>query len=292
MDPHLRLIGLPMLIACALAVASLPQIVIAEDDPPSLLDQLKHAVADAIESVKEVADSNAATNANVVDDSAVVWHPTLEQAIDAARENGKPIFAIVGAPWCGFCEKLQEELQGEAEQEFSEKWVLAKINADDEVNDARELRANALPALRLLSSDGIVTVSRDGYAPVSELTQWLDDSYQRTKAQMPGLLAKDIQELDESDIDTLISLMAIRDVTARRVVLNRLGEIPQHAAGPAIDLLAGGNLAHQLSALQLLRKWDAPIDGIDPWEPASISDHAVRRLKNWGSEKYPSVDTE
>ena len=137
-----------------------------------------------------------------------------------------------------------------------------------------------------------MTGSRDGYAPVSELASWLEDSYQQTKAQMPSLLAKDIAELDESEIETLIGLMAIRDITARRVVLNRLSEMPQHAAGPAIELLASGNLAHQLSALQLLRGWQAPVDGLDPWEPASISDEAVQRLRSWGSKKYRGQPSE
>ncbi len=271
---------------CCLIVVGVPQSAFAQDSPPSLLDQLKAAVANVMES---------AGSADVVDEqpvTAVTWHPTLEQAVEEARESGKPIFAVVGAPWCSFCEKLQLELKGEGENKIAERWVLAKINADDEVNDARELRANALPALRLLSSDGVVTASHDGYAPVSQLTRWLDVRYELTKAQMPGLLTKEIAELDESEIETLIGLMAIRDVTARRVVLNRLGEMPQHAVHPAIDLLASGRLADQLSALQLLRTWGAPLAGLDPWEPASISDAAVGRLKAWGLEKYPAESIE
>jgi thioredoxin-like negative regulator of GroEL len=258
------------------------------DEPQSLLHQLKQAVGAAIQNASqpsEAADSDATPSKQA---ASVTWHATLEAAVDAARESGKPIFAIVGAPWCSFCEKLQGELKGKPETEIAEKWVLAKINADDQLNDARELNANALPALRLLSSDGIVTASRDGYAPVGELTQWLDDSYELTKAQMPSLLTKEIAELDESEIETLISLMAIRDVTARRVVLNRLAEMPQHAAGPAIDLFITGTLAHQLSALQLLKKWEAPVDGFDPWDPASMDDDALQQLQAWGSEKYPA----
>ncbi len=274
------------------------------DEPPALLDQLKQAVGAAIERATQPTqpteidadaepddaqpDGAESSVAKPSDQTSVTWHATLEASVDAARASGKPIFVIVGAPWCSFCEKLQGELQGKPETEIADKWVLAKINADNEVNDARELNANALPALRLLSSDGIVTVSREGYLPVGELTQWLDDSYQLTKARMPSLLTKEIAELDEGEIETLISLMAIRDVTARRVVLNRLAEMPQHAAGPVIDLLVTGTLAHQLSALQLLRKWEAPIDGLDPWDPPSMDDDVLKQLQAWGSEKYPA----
>ena len=119
-----------------LASMAIPQIVMAQDDPPSFLDQLKKAVAGAVNGIQE-------TDTKLGLDAAVTWHPTLEAAIDDARESGKPIFAVVGAPWCGFCEKLQQELKGAAEAKIAEKWVLAKINADNEVNDAHELRADA-----------------------------------------------------------------------------------------------------------------------------------------------------
>lgn len=244
-------------------------------------DQLTDAIAGALTKATEL------TPQEVTDTDLVVWHPTLESAIDDARRQGKPILVVVGAPWCGYCEKLHDDLEGEAETALSKQWVLAKINADDEVNDARELHVNGLPALRLLSSDGVTAASQDGYLPIDQLTQWLDQNYQVSRAQMPGLLAKDIEELDESEIETLISLMAVRDVTARRVVLNRLSEMPQQSVHQTIDLFASGNLAHQLSALHLLQHWKAPVDGLDPWEPVSIDHTAIDRLKAWETENYP-----
>ena len=177
------------------------------DEPPTLIEQLKRAVGAAIEQATQPSESTEtdadaesddakpndakrdgaeSNDTKPTDQTSVTWHATLAESVDAARASGKPIFAIVGAPWCSFCEKLQGELEGNPETELAEKWVLAKINADDEVNEARELNANALPALRLLSSDGIVTVSRDGYLPVGELKRWLDDSYELTKARMPS----------------------------------------------------------------------------------------------------------
>ena len=249
-------------------------------ETPSLLQQLTEAISGAVSEAAGSTDPNR-------DVAPVIWHSTLNDAIDDARQQGKPVFVVVGAPWCGFCDKLHEELEGDAETAMSEKWVLAKINADDEVNDARELHANALPALRLLSSDGITAASRDGYLPVAQLTEWLSENYEITQARMPGLLAKDIEALDENEIETLIKLMAVRDVTARRVVLNRLGEMPAKAVHQTIDLFASGNLAHQLSALHLLTQWNAPVEGLDPWEPTSIDEASIDRLKVWVSENYP-----
>ena len=255
------------------------------DEPPSLYERLRASIGNAI--VESSGSEDQVEPGVTQSDAEITWHPTLESAVAVARKEGKPIFAVVGAPWCSFCEKLHDELQGEPEAEIAEKWVLAKINADDQVNDARELRANALPSLRLLSSDGIVTVAQDGYAPVPQLMRWLEASYDRTKAQMPALLTKEIAELDADEIDTLLGLMSIRDVTARRVVLNRLSEMPEHAASPAIELLATGKLGEQLAALQLLRDWDAPVEGIDPWEPDSISDDRAAKLRAWGDQAYP-----
>ena len=259
-------------------------------DEPSVLDRLKSAATDAFEQLQETAgemnDTNAQSNESeegtVTEREAIsIWHADLDSAIKDAKEQGKPIFAIVGAPWCSFCQKLEKEVDGKPAKKMAKKWVLAKINADEQVGDARELRANGLPALRLLSSDGITTVAKDGYMSASQLALWLDDNYDQTKAEMPKLLTKEIAELDEKEIDTLIRLMAIRDVTARRVVLSRIAEMPEHAAEPTVDMIEKGTLAEKLSALQLLKEWKAPIESIDPWDPKTISDQVVTDLRKW-----------
>ena len=85
-----------------------------------------------------------------------------------------------------------------------------------------------------------MTAAQDGYLAADELVTWLADNIQTTQASMPTLLAKDIEKLDEDDIQTLMELIAIRDVTARRLVLTRLAQMPKDCAKPVVDLMADG----------------------------------------------------
>jgi thiol-disulfide isomerase/thioredoxin len=93
-------------ILCSLALLAMATAThsVAADEPPSLFDQLKTAIAEAVDGARQWVPLEQELES--ADHTAVTWHATLEVAIDDARQSGKPIFVIVGAPWCAFCEKL------------------------------------------------------------------------------------------------------------------------------------------------------------------------------------------
>lgn len=221
--------------------------------------------------------------------SAGRWATTLDDAVSVASETNKPIFVIVGAEWCVFCKQLEQELTDPTLSRIGERWVLAKIDADDRVSDARELRANGLPSLRLLSRDGIIAYSHDGYLSVAELEAWLDENYQAVKSNVPGMLEIKPADYSDQQIAELIEFIATRDVTVRRIILERLEQIPQRCVAKAIELLESDRLAKQLSALELLRRWQAPVEDLDPWIPGSIDQAVITRLRRWSQENYPDA---
>ena len=232
-----------------------------------------------------VAESSETTTT----DFESVWKSTLDDAVSVATESNKPIFVIVGAEWCVYCKKLEEELTEELVDGIAEHWVLAKIDSDDRVSDARELRANGLPSLRLLSKDGIIAYSRDGYMPVAELQAWLDENHNAVKSNVPQMLEIDPADFTNEQVAELVEFVSTRDVTVRRIILDRLAKIPDRCVVKAIDLLESKRLAKQLSALELLRRWKAPIDGVDPWVPGSIDQSVITRLRRWSKENYPDA---
>ena len=220
------------------------------------------------------------------------WHATLDDAITQAAESNKPIFVIVGAPWCVYCKKLEKELQGDQTTELARTWVLAKIDADEQVSDARELRANGLPSLRLLSTDGVVAYSHDGYMDGTALRTWLNESYDAVKNNVPQMLEIDPADFSDEQVGELVGFLATRDVTVRRIIIERLSKIPNRCVIQTIELLNSKRLADQLSAIQLLRRWKAPVEELDPWIPGSIDEQTIETLRQWSNLTYPEATIE
>lgn len=222
---------------------------------------------------------------------SVVWLETLEEAVTDARLQGKPIFALVGAPWCGYCKQLEQEIRGATENEIANDFVLLHVNADIQIQDARSLNANALPALRILSMDGDPIADRDGYVPAENLLQWLKDNLDGAAPDAPSVLSTPMDQLDDEGLTQLIAKMSARNITTRRIVLQRLSGNPERVAAAVVDRFENGALADRLSGLQLLQQWKAPTEGLDPWIPASIDDQAIARLRQWQNEAFPRLAT-
>lgn len=222
---------------------------------------------------------------------SAVWLETLQEAVTDARLQGKPIFALVGAPWCGYCKQLEQEIRGATENEIANDFVLLHINADIQIQDARSLNANALPALRILSMDGDPIADRDGYLPPENLLQWLNDNQDGAAPDAPSVLSTPMDQLDDEGLTQLVAKMSDRNITTRRIVLQRLSGNPKRVAAAVVDRFENGALADRLSGLQLLQQWEAPTEGLDPWIPASIDDQAIGRLRQWQNEVFPRLAT-
>jgi thiol-disulfide isomerase/thioredoxin len=241
---------------------------------------------------KEPSGGNQVGDAERETQTLTVWHATLDDAVKDAAKTDKPIFVIVGAEWCVFCKKLEEQINSEVADKLAETWVLAKIDADARVSDARELRANGLPSLRLLSKDGVIVSSHDGYLETDALMAWLDESFDAVDSNVPEMLEIDPADYSDQQISELFDLIATRDVTVRRIIIDRLSKVPDRCVVKTIDLLSSKRLADQLSALQLLRLWKAPVEGLDPWIPKTIDGAAVRRLREWRKQSFPDASIE
>ena len=81
-------------------------------DPPTANEKSVSEGANGAGSASQDSDASADTTNTAAATNGVFWHKTLKNAIKQATEDRKPIFVIVGAPWCSFCEKLELELEG------------------------------------------------------------------------------------------------------------------------------------------------------------------------------------
>ena len=130
---------------------------------------------------------------------------------------------------------------------------------------------------------GQVVASHDGYLTAAQLTQWLDE-----KKPLAGDLPP--AELSESGAPSAVGVVRLvrqldqSDALLREAAINRLEGYPGEAAGPVTEAFATGSLQTRLAALELLGQWKAPIAGLDPWRPATVTDARLKALRDWSAK--------
>jgi HEAT repeat protein len=204
----------------------------------------------------------------------------LEQAIAAAQQSRRPILAIVGGAACPHCRTLEQELQKEdARQELS-RWTVAVLDVDRSPDDAARLLVRAIPALRILTPAGQLIAAREGALPSPELVAWLRAHFTAASgAASPELTAPG--ELTALAAVRLARELGRRDATAREAAIRRLLARPAVAAPPVAAAFADGPLAARLAALEILETWKAPVAGLDPWRPETITRERLEAIAAW-----------
>jgi len=136
------------------------------------------------------------------------WAPTkqdaakvLQAALDRASSEDKRVFLHFGAPWCGWCHKLDGFLAREDVAKLIGKdYVDVKID-NDRMNGAKEIFAKycktpgGIPWFAFLDAKGEVLANSDGPKGNIGYPMTADEI-----AQFVALLKKTARKLDDSDI--------------------------------------------------------------------------------------------
>lgn len=213
------------------------------------------------------------------------WLDDLEAAYPIARRSAGQILVRVGAEWCGWCEKLGEELDKPAVQSELKRFTLVYLDADKDGDAARKLGVGPIPALRILSPDGKIVARHDGYLAAAELIDWLGGEHAGVE-KLPEILTAS-EPIDGPAARELLRELGRRETARREAAIRRLLPSPEAAATEVAKAFADGKLAVRLSALELLDAWDAPIDGLDPWRPETIDDERLKALARWAAAVVP-----
>lgn len=214
----------------------------------------------------------------------------FEEATKLSLLEQRPVLAVLGAEWCTWCRKLEGELDTKDADAILKRWIVVKVDVDAAPDLAEKLQANALPSLRILGRDQKIIASSEGYLPVAELADWLSEHLAAADPAIQRVLYAS-GKLTSNDLKQLGGFLADSAVDVRTAAQERLLSSRGVAKGFVVDLLRTGNLAQQLSAVGVLRRWNAPTDGLDPWEPDSINSNSVEPLLAWLGESDAEAET-
>ncbi|QDT41962.1 HEAT repeat protein [Gimesia alba] len=208
------------------------------------------------------------------------WLESLPQAYQQAQQHGKPIFLRLEGKSCPYCKVLDEEIQKTVAQNELKRWMLVRLDVDQSPAAAQQMAVGPIPALRLLTPTGLVIESKDGAMAAGDLVEWLQEHYEAA-AVIPEKALLATGAPDALDVIRLVKLFKKRDATLREAAIQRLLPYPDAAAPLVVNAFSEGPLASQLSALELLREWKAPVEGLDPWNPNSLSLERLQKLTGW-----------
>jgi len=134
-----------------------------------------------------------------------------------------------------------------------------------------------------------VTAALWGAEPASEAPPFRHEPTRPTAADHSPL-DEGLLESGKPSPVALIQLLrqfSAKDPAVREAVVRRLAPYPDLASAGAIKTLREGKLAARLAALELLREWRAPIDGLDPWIPKTITPDRLAALEKWSQQTAP-----
>ena len=101
-----------------------------------------------------------------------VTDDSFEQEV-LEKSKQKPVLVDFWATWCAPCMMFKPVLEAVAEKD--DRFVLAKLNTDENPSTSDGYGINAIPAVKLFK-DGEVKAEFVGMKPEDELKSWLDEN--------------------------------------------------------------------------------------------------------------------
>jgi HEAT repeat protein len=221
---------------------------------------------------------------------ALTWHTSLEAILEHPHGWNRPIFVRVVAADCDRCRELDSILDEPAVRQELARWTLVALDRNTSPGEAEMLNTNTTPALRLLRATGAEVAAHDGLLHAEKLVAWLQEN--RTKpARSPA------QELTAADAPDAVAVLRLvgelksRTPALREAAVRRLLPYPDRAAAPVATAFIDGSLQTRLAALELLQAWKAPVEGLDPWRPVTLTEARLKAVRAWSANpgKPPAV---
>ncbi len=221
--------------------------------------------------------------------SAAPWQTDLDEAVALAGRDNRPILLYVGAPSCGPCRDVEHLLETLAIGSELDHLVRLRLDADAQPEAVLRLHVNTVPAIRLLTPAGRPVAGLAGPITAEDIRRLLAESAAAAgRLDDPALFGTGIP--DERERARLLEMLCGDDALAREAALRRLLPLREFMAPAIVERFVEGPgaLADRLACLDLLAAWDAPVGGLDPWQPSTITPAAEGALRSWAAAQAGS----
>ena len=109
-----------------------------------------------------------------------VWLTDYPAALRIAKSEKKPVLVDLQAEWCGPCHMMTDDVfKKPTFQEQSGRWVLLKIDVDQQPDIAAKFGSNSLPTLVVLNADGKPVLGTQGYRDPASTMNFLERAFQK-----------------------------------------------------------------------------------------------------------------
>jgi thioredoxin-related protein len=100
------------------------------------------------------------------------WKSDYYAALVEAKRSGKPLILDVYAPWCGYCEKLHNEVYPDpAFKRASSGFIKVSINGEEHAEIIERFEISGTPAILFLDPSGNEIDRISGYVKTSVMTR-------------------------------------------------------------------------------------------------------------------------
>ena len=108
------------------------------------------------------------------------WMHDIVLAKEAAKSEDKPILIDFYTEWCGWCKRLDKDTYSNTEvQKKLSDFICVKIDAEQNIDLAKEYKINGFPSTAFLESDGKLIEVIPGYMPPDDFLKILDQMLQK-----------------------------------------------------------------------------------------------------------------
>lgn len=216
----------------------------------------------------------------------LAWLSDLAEGHRRAAAEGKPVVVLVRADWCPACRRLEAEIEKPEVQKELARWTLVALDITASPESAARLGVAVVPALRVRTPSGRTVASHDGAMESAALADWVAGQYEKAAEKVDDALTSSGPP-DAVEVLRLIEQLGQRGAAQREASVRRLAAHPEAAKAAVVKAFAGGNLATRLAAAEVLHQWQAPLTGLDPWLPETVTDERLAALKAWGENAEP-----
>jgi HEAT repeat protein/cytochrome c biogenesis protein CcdA/glutaredoxin len=240
------------------------------------------------------SDANAAKTAPPGLDSVggVQWGDNIDRALTRAVAEHQPVIALFSTPGCGWCKRLKSEVFPDPEvAALLGHFVRVEVDVIQNPAAAQRYQVSGVPAIRILSADGQIAASADGFMPGAEFQRLLKSALNSGfLAKVDATFAALPRMLDEGAVPAERwpeIMLALGDKAKRRDLHERILKLKPFPRRELVALLENPRLAVRLGAMEVLEEIAGDTFGFDPWIASADSAQnadAAAKWKAWAGE--------